>query len=298
MDYAEVLKKTWDITWRYKGLWVLGILASCGRGGGGGGGSNIVSTDNGELPSFIQEIPEEVLIPIVLGVVLIALLLALVFAVLGLMGQAGLIAGFNRVDSGSDATFGEAFRDGLSYFWRLLGLQILILVATFGLVILGILAAIPLGIITLGIGLLCLIPLVIIFAIAATIYLNLTRIALVVEDLDVFTALRRAWEVLRENLTPTVVMGLILLFGSFLAGLLIAAPLIAILIPIMTAILAGGEEALLAGIGFGALCFVVYLPILILLNGILSSYITGAWTLTYRRLTGKAGELAPGLSPG
>ena len=36
-----------------------------------------------------------------------------------------------------------------------------------------------------------------------------------------------------------------------------------------------------------ALCFVAYLPVLILLNGVLRAYIESAWTLTYLRLTGK-----------
>ncbi len=38
MDYGWVLKRAWEITWKFKGLWVLGILASCSGGGGGGGG--------------------------------------------------------------------------------------------------------------------------------------------------------------------------------------------------------------------------------------------------------------------
>ncbi len=39
MDYSSVLRRAWDITWRYKGLWILGILASCsGNGGSGAGG--------------------------------------------------------------------------------------------------------------------------------------------------------------------------------------------------------------------------------------------------------------------
>jgi hypothetical protein len=38
MDYGWVLKRAWEITWKFKGLWVLGILASCSSGGGGGGG--------------------------------------------------------------------------------------------------------------------------------------------------------------------------------------------------------------------------------------------------------------------
>jgi hypothetical protein len=37
-----------------------------------------------------------------------------------------------------------------------------------------------------------------------------------------------------------------------------------------------------------ALCFVAYLPILLILSGALRSYIESAWTLTFLRLTGAA----------
>ena len=43
----------------------------------------------------------------------------------------------------------------------------------------------------------------------------------------------------------------------------------------------------------GTVCFCLYLPVLLLLNGILVAYTESAWTLTYMRLTHKpeAGEL-------
>ena len=39
MDYGKVLGRAWEITWRWKVLWILGFLASLGNGGGGGGGN-------------------------------------------------------------------------------------------------------------------------------------------------------------------------------------------------------------------------------------------------------------------
>jgi len=38
MNIGEVLKKSWDIIWKFKVLWIFGLFASCGRSGGGGGG--------------------------------------------------------------------------------------------------------------------------------------------------------------------------------------------------------------------------------------------------------------------
>ena len=38
MDFGKVLSRAWEITWRWKVLWVLGFLAALGQGTGGGSG--------------------------------------------------------------------------------------------------------------------------------------------------------------------------------------------------------------------------------------------------------------------
>ncbi len=35
MDYGEVLSKAWKIAWKFKVLWIFGILAGCGASQGG-----------------------------------------------------------------------------------------------------------------------------------------------------------------------------------------------------------------------------------------------------------------------
>ena len=54
MDFGEVLTRAWQITWRYKGLWVLGLLAGCGTGGGGGGGGGSPSSTGAGPQSYGQ----------------------------------------------------------------------------------------------------------------------------------------------------------------------------------------------------------------------------------------------------
>ncbi len=299
MNYSEVLGQTWKITWRYKGLWILGILAGCANGGGGGGGgSNISDSANGELPQFLQNVPEEIIVAVVVGLLCLALLLALVFLILGVIGEAGLFAGFDQVDSGADMTFAEAFRLGLTYFWRLLGVQILIAIAIIILVFLGIGVALLFTVFTFGLGLLCLLPLLLLLipvAIAFGIYTTLVKVAIVVDKLDVFSSFQKAWDVVRENPGPVIVIGLILVVGGGLAGFILALPLVVVAAPAIVGIALQSEGAVVTGLGLAALCFVLYLPVLIVLNGVLATYINGAWTLTYRRLTGKESVEAPGL---
>jgi hypothetical protein len=40
---------------------------------------------------------------------------------------------------------------------------------------------------------------------------------------------------------------------------------------------------------------VVFLPVMILLNGIVQTYVSGAWTLTYRRLITKSPPAVPAV---
>ena len=40
-NFGEILTRAWQITWKYKVLWIFGILAGCTNGGGGGGGGGV-----------------------------------------------------------------------------------------------------------------------------------------------------------------------------------------------------------------------------------------------------------------
>ncbi len=300
MDFGEVLKRAGQITWRYKGLWVLGVLASCGRGngGGGGGGSNFgtsfESPDSAfpQAEQFFQNINEGVLIAIVLGIIVFFLILALIFFILGIMGQAGLIHGVSEADEGEDVSLRSAFQGGLQHFWRLLGLNLLLIAAVIALVL--VLLAYTIG--TLGIGLLCLLPLLCLLiplGIAFGVYIQLSQVAIVVESIDVFAGLRAAWELVKKEPGSVIAMGAILVIGGAMAGLLLAAPFIAIAVPAIGGIAIGSDPAIGIGIGLAVLSFLIYLPILIVLSGILQTYIHAAWTITYRRLTDRPGaELA------
>ena len=58
------------------------------------------------------------------------------------------------------------------------------------------------------------------------------------------------------------------------------------------------ESQAIAGGGLliAGLCFILYLPVFIVLNGILRGYIESAWTLTFMRLTGAGPEVIEGAA--
>jgi len=313
MDYGWVLKRAWEITWKFKGLWVLGILASCSSGGGGGGGGGGSSGSgyqfSGEsdprivqFQRWIESISSETWIAIAVVAGIAIFVVGLVALALGVIGQGGLIAGFNQAENNGTVTLGEAFRIGKANFWRLVGVRIVFWLGgvLLALAIVAVVAMIAIG--TMGIGLLCLLPLLCLLIPAGAlvgVYVMLTQVALVTEGLGVSDSFRRSWEVLKQNLGPIIVIGLILLFGSLVIGLVMALPLIAAVLPAAAGLAFGTDQSTTTGLVTAGLCLVVYLPLMIVANGVLQTYVTGMWTLSFRQLTGRAkGVLAiPAVVP-
>jgi hypothetical protein len=246
MDYGGILKRTWEITWRNKALWILGILASCnggGRGGAGGGnfsGGNFRGQGLGDAGQAFEQFADNETFWVVVAIAAIVLLgLSLLFLALGVIGQGGLIAAFHKADQGVTLSLAEAFRYGVERFWRMLGLQIivgLVFLVLFLILLLPILAA---TVLTLGVALICLLPLLCLLiplGLTVPIFLQFAQMAIVVEGRGIMDSIRRAWEVIRGNVGPVLVMGLILVVGSFFAQTFFA--------------LAGGPGTVVRGILF------------------------------------------------
>ncbi len=297
MDYGEILSNAWQTIWKHKILWVFGILAGCASQGGSSGGQvNYRFSGNNPPPRFEhffqQNIPDWQITAIVIGITVLVVILVLLAIVLGSIGRIGLIKGTLMAKSKGESgklSFAEVWQASLPFFWRMIGLNLLIGLAV--LVVFGVIggAAAVFAVLTVGIGLLCILPLLCLLVPvgwALGIVIQQANVALVIEDLSITDAIQRGWEIFRDNLGEMIVMGLILLLGGGIVGLVIAAPLGVALASLMGVVLVGGERAATGGLFMAGLCLVGYLPILIVLNGILEAFIQSAWTLTYAALTG------------
>lgn len=297
MDYGEVLTKAWHITWRRKSLWVLGLLAGCsasGRGSGGGqagSGFRGYNFNGGQPPGFegLENVPPEVWVSLIIGIILVVLALALISLVLGVLGQSGLIAAFAQEDAGVEIPLAQAFSLGGNYFWRLLGVRFVVWLVS--VLLFGSLAIF--AIFTLGIGLICLAPLLCLliplsFLIDA--YVVLTMVAAVQEDLGVLAAFSRTWEIVRAEIGPVLVMALILILGGGIINLIITAPFIAVFLPGIAGLAVGEGWSVISGLVASGALLLIALPLLLLASAIITTFTTGAWTITYRRLVGEGGE--------
>jgi hypothetical protein len=300
MDYGEVLSRAWKIIWKHKILWIFGIFAGCSRGGGGGGGGNSgfrTTTPGGNGQQF-QQFGEQFsnwigshLWVIVLAVV-IFLVIIVVALLLGTIGRIGLIKGTQKADAGAEHLgFAELWDESLPYFWRIFLLSLLVGLVFLIVLLPAILLIVGFSVLTMGIGVLCLIPLLCVMipaSLAVQLIVQQAESAIVLENLGVMDGLRRGWDVFRKNLGPMLIMWLVLGFIGLIAGLVIAIPILAIVIP--AAVAFGLANAQATSISWTSLivagaCCVAYFPVLLALDGILMAYLQSAWTLTFLRLT-------------
>ena len=309
-NFGDVLSRAWQIIWKHKVLWIFGILAGCSRGssgfrgssGGGGGG-------NGQLPPevmrILQIIQQNLAAFIIIGCIIVLLIWAITIF-LGTIGRVGLIRGTFQAEAGAERLiFGELFSEGMPYFWRIFGLTLIVAIPVLAALaaFIAALAAFAisashgndsarvglLGIVPLFLGCLCLlIPALFV----VSMIIRQAENAIVLEDLRVLPAISRGWEVFRANLGPIILMAILLTVIGIIAGLIIAIPVLAIVVPTAITFALGRAQNWTPMI-FAGICLCLYIPVVWLLNGILTAYIESVWTLTYMRLTAKPQDHAP-----
>lgn len=308
-NFGEVLSRAWQIIWKHKVLWIFGILASCARSGSnfnsssrGGGDGN----DNGfggmpdfppQLQQFFETISQNATAFIAIAVAIICIFwIAAIF--LGTIGKIGLIRGTWQAEGGGAESliFGQLFSESMPYFWRVFGLSLVV-----GLPFLILIGALVAGGLVFGIsmsqgsdtsafGFLAMLPfligclcLLIPIGFVINMIVRQAERVIVLDDTPVLPSISRGWDIFRNNLGPIILMTIILFVIALVAGLIIAIPIIIVVVPAAIAFMAGNAQnwtpMIIAGV---LLC--LYIPISMLLNGILIAYTESVWTLTYMRL--------------
>jgi len=312
LDFGAVLARAWKITWENKVLWIFGILAGLGSGGSPNFNMDFSNFRTGpggqpELPPRVQEFFDRfeptVLWAIIGGIVCLAILISLVLLALSIIGRGGLIGGVQIAEANGKVTFGEAWNAGRRHFLTLFLIGLLVGIVTVVLALVLILPGIGIAAVTFGVGIICAIPLICVFVIAAIILgivAYFAQIAAVLEGLSVMDAFRRGWEVLRANIAPIIILGIILaVVGGFL-GFVISLPIFLIVVPAMISVMGFANENQAVGttaLAVAGLCFVAYLPVLLIAGGILQTWITSSWTLAYQQLTRPAAPLGSTPAP-
>lgn len=315
-NFGEVLTRAWQIIWKHKVLWIFGILAGCGRGGGGGNGGGGNNNFNFENPSsnlppqalrWFQTIQENLTTIIAVGIALICLIW-IITVFLSTIGKIGLIRGTSQAEGEVEKLiFGQLFSESTPYFWRMFGLSLIIslpIVIVVVALVAGLLVfLVPVSISSgggsdaPGLGLLAIIPfflgcmclLVPVMFVIGMIFRQAER-AIVLEDMRVLPAISRGWDVFRKNLGAIILMAIILAVIGIVAGLIIAIPVFVVVLPTVFAF-ALGEGQNWSPLVFMGVCLCLYIPVGLVLQGIVAAYTESAWTLTYMRLPKPQGDV-------
>lgn len=285
MNFGEVFSRAWQIIWRNKALWIFGLLAGLAATGDNGNGIRFdYQSDRISFMSpFLDNMPGWAW----LLLIMVGLVLLVAVVLLSAIGRAGLMRGAWLADGGeSNLTFRRLFDEGKNYFVRVLVLEILMVGLFLSLIVVLLIPAV----LTLGIALLCLWPLFILLVpalIGLSVLSKLAIAAITGENLSVMDGLRRGWEVLRANLLQTAAVAFALWLIGVVISAIIGIPAIAMLAP-----LAYGARG---GAIIGLMLFLIYLPILLAVRGLLTSYTDSVWTVVFRRLTGR--NVVPASTP-
>lgn len=316
-NIGEILSRSWKIVWKFKVLWIFGILAGCSNGSGNRFNYNTGSSDwnsnTGQMPEYFQRFLNlqpgnmaENFFQQYMGLVATLLVLLcivwLVFFMLGFIGKTALIRGASLADGGTESLkFGSLWKESLPYFWKMVGLNLIIGLPYFIITLMlltgmGLAAffsfknGIPstntsilwIGVTGVIVMILCLVGII---ASILNIILDQAQNALILENKGIIESWVRGWNIVKSAWVTILFMAIIMSIIGSIAGFIMAIPLITVIIPATIGITMNLEQGIPFPLTIAAGMFVLYLPVLLVLNGILQSYSQSVWTLTFLRLT-------------
>ena len=296
MDYGKILKGAWKTIWNHKVILWFGYLMMIPSLIMGIVMGVFFFFFNEEYFSFIFEpyaSPPDIspLFPILLIIVGFGFTL-LSYALIAL-SFAGVLKGTLDLKKREDKiSFGELWGLALPYFGRILGVILLTILALFVLILLPMFLTMFLTMFTAGIGMLCMIPLFLLILpleLLAYLFISIAMAAIVAEDLGVFNAIKRAWEVTKKNFWSLILMTIILLFAQFLLYMIIMIPMQIAQFFIMFSMDMTSTASPDPDTFFRPffIMMALFIPLISLFQGFGLTYANAAWMLTYLASTSK-----------
>ena len=301
MDFGKILGRAWEITWRWKVLWVFGFLISLGQGGSRGSNNFNWVEDGGRGGQFLERIPPMV-VGLIIALACVGLIIGLALWVLSVIGRGALIGGVQQVEEKGSTDLGQAWRVGVNRFWTLFGISFLTALPILVLVVLAV--AVLVGPILAEVGLsagregptgvfvlsfLCGAPLccsaIIVGIVLSQIKIYADRAA-VLEGLGWIDAFRRGWQVLRDNLGPTVMFWLIFFAIGLAFAIVVGGALLVLSLPFLIFVASSDPGAwILLPAACGGLLAMVASAII---GSVVETFTSATWTLAYREMIGLA----------
>jgi len=282
-DFSEVLTRAWQITWKHKVLWIIGILF--------GFFISIMFPLMFSpllLPMLMQN-SKTVLMPglIIGGYIIAFLLFMLALYPITVLTQTAVTLGILDVEQDNELfSASELLKRSLPFFWRVLGLMLLFAVGMNLITLIIQTVMFFLTIVTLGLAAICMTPLLFLMYPAlyiAIVWMEQAMNGIIVDNMTVMEAARQGWNLVRNNLMSVALMALVIYVGiGFVTGIvmvLMLTPFFIVSISFME------NEPNLTILSISLLCTVAFIPLFAFISGWSMILTKSAWVLTYLRLT-------------
>lgn len=288
-DYSSILTRAGQITWKHKSIW--GLLAlpmviaflpfmlfSIFF-------LIVMTITKGDVPDFIY-------FSLALIFLLTIVISTIVNYAVRTVSSSAATLGIVRAERGEGSTkFMDLLRDGLPYFWRILGLM-LVVNLTIGLVFtIFSMLAFMLIVVTIGMASFCIQPIMILLTPMMFLMIGVleaAQIAIILENMSVMDAIKHALQVVRTHVWKYVIITLIVYFGSMILTSIVITPLMMPLF-ILPVLLEFGQEISMQSMALiSVLFFCIFFPIMILISSLLGVFMKTSLNLTYLRLTSPA----------
>jgi hypothetical protein len=311
MDYMDIVKRAWRVTWRYKILWLFGLFAGAGTsfsgsGGSSGGGSGTgTGTGSQSAQAFFQQaqrfVERNLALIIALGVFLF--LLGIVWWVLSIAARGGIVKLVDDAEEGRPVLAGDGWRVGFSNWLKVFAVSFLaelpalalgivmvvvILVAVLGAGVAGILqrgdtAALSAVVVSSLAGTCLFLVVFGVLAIAFGIVFGIVReLAVryaVLEGRGVIDSLKTAWSDLWAK-RGAFMMFLTVAVVGLVVGIVLGIMAVAVIVPGVLLIAFGG-------LGPGALVVILGGIVLMAAGAVYGALYHSLWTVFFRRMTGR-----------
>ena len=291
-DLGEVLTYAWQIAWKNKVLWLVGGVF---------GLFFSILFPLMMVPAFLPVILRSTDLNraggfLIVGFFLFFILFFLFMFPFSAFMQIVLTRGIlNVAQDAGELSIKELIRESRPYFLKVLGLLLLYSLATTLITFMVQGVVMLLTILTLGFGMLCAMPLMMLSYPAmffAIVWMEQAMNGIVIDDFAMMDAVRQDWFLIRKNLLPIGLMALVVYFGVGMVSGALMMPFMAPIFIIPFSFVENNNPNW-AVLSISFLCMLASAPIFALIFGWIMTFTKSAWVVTYLRLTRSAGEPQP-----
>jgi len=289
INYLEIIKKSWKITWKNRYLWWFGLFLVLGgrisfNFPGNNEWSKRVGENGSQFENFISRHWQSMV-----AIIIVAVIIGLVLFVLSLISKAGLIKTLDKIEKNLTGNFKEGFREGKKYFWKLLALLIILGFLIFFLIFLLVVPVAVLfslgspifGILAAILAILISIPIIIL----ASFIGKYASFYIILSDLGIKASIENGYQVFRKNILASIIMALFFIPISITLFVLVITVLLAVgfvfLLAGVALYLMLAKIGIIIAVSLGSFIFIVFL---ILVNSIFQVFCQTIWFLFFREI--------------